>query len=173
MTKTSTWKFSAENVRDFAFATSRKFIWDAQGVQIGDKRPLAMSFYPKEGNPLWEEYSTDAVVKTLETYSKYTIDYPLPGGDIGARCQHWNGVPHDLFQLWSTQERWLILRPGKVWDDRSNHSRGRSQLFPHDHKLRRKAMDLDGRRVEFISANIEPKWNSMNTFLTNGALLPV
>jgi hypothetical protein len=78
LTKTSTWKFRAENVRDFAFATSRKFIWDAQGVQIGDKRPLAMSFYPKEGNPLWEEYSTDAVVKTLETYSKYTIDYPYP-----------------------------------------------------------------------------------------------
>ncbi len=78
MSRTSTWKFSAENVRDFAFATSRKFIWDAQGVQIGDRRPLAMSFYPKEGNPLWEEYSTDAVVKTLQTYSKYTIDYPYP-----------------------------------------------------------------------------------------------
>ena len=75
---TSTWKFNAENVRDFAFATSRKFIWDAQGVKIGDKRPLAMSFYPKEGNPLWEKHSTEAVVKTLETYSKYTIDYPYP-----------------------------------------------------------------------------------------------
>ena len=76
--KTSTWKFSAENVRDFAFATSRKFIWDAQGVQIGENRPLAMSFYSKEGNPLWEKYSTEAVVKTLKTYSKYTIDYPYP-----------------------------------------------------------------------------------------------
>jgi len=76
--KTSTWKFSAENVRDFAFATSRKFIWDAQGVQIKDKRPLAMSFYPKEGNPLWEKHSTEAVVNTLKTYSKYTIDYPYP-----------------------------------------------------------------------------------------------
>lgn len=76
--KTSTWKFNAENVRDFAFATSRKFIWDAQGVQIKEKRPLAMSFYPKEGNPLWEKHSTEAVVKTLQTYSKYTIDYPYP-----------------------------------------------------------------------------------------------
>ena len=75
---TSTWRFEAENVRDFAFATSRKFIWDAQGVQIGKKRPLAMSFYPKEGNPLWEKHSTEAVVNTLETYSKYTIDYPYP-----------------------------------------------------------------------------------------------
>ena len=76
--KTKTWEFSADNVRDFAFATSRKFIWDAQGVQIGENKPLAMSFYPKEGNPLWEKHSTEAVVKTLQTYSKYTIDYPYP-----------------------------------------------------------------------------------------------
>jgi len=76
--KTSTWRFGAKNVRDFAFATSRKFIWDAQGVQINDKKTLAMSFYPKEGNPLWEKHSTEAVVKTLRTYSEYTIDYPYP-----------------------------------------------------------------------------------------------
>ncbi|MTI41978.1 M1 family metallopeptidase [Fulvivirga lutimaris] len=76
--KTSTWTYSAENVRDFAFATSRKFIWDAQAVKVGNKTPLAMSFYPKEGNPLWEQESTKAVKATLETYSKYTIDYPYP-----------------------------------------------------------------------------------------------
>jgi len=76
--KTSTWEYHADNVRDFAFATSRKFIWDAQAVKIGDKTPLAMSYYPKEGNPLWEEESTKAVKNTLETYSKYTIDYPYP-----------------------------------------------------------------------------------------------
>jgi len=73
-----TWEFHAENVRDFAFATSRKFIWDAQAVKIGSKTPLAMSFYPKEGNPLWERESTNAVKNTLVTYSKYTIDYPYP-----------------------------------------------------------------------------------------------
>jgi hypothetical protein len=73
-----TWKFYAENVRDFAFATSRKFIWDAQAVKVGNKTPLAMSYYPKEGNPLWEQESTKAVKYTLETYSKYTIDYPYP-----------------------------------------------------------------------------------------------
>jgi hypothetical protein len=73
-----TWKFSAENVRDFAFATSRKFIWDAQAVRIGDKTPLAMSFYPKEGNPMWEKESTKAVKNTITTYSKYTIDFPYP-----------------------------------------------------------------------------------------------
>ncbi|UII27998.1 M1 family metallopeptidase [Fulvivirga maritima] len=76
--KKATWYYHADNVRDFAFATSRKFIWDAQAVKIGDKTPLAMSYYPKEGNPLWEKESTKAVKNTLETYSKYTIDYPYP-----------------------------------------------------------------------------------------------
>ena len=73
-----TWSFKAENVRDFAFASSRKFIWDAQGVDINGKNILAMSFYPKEGNPLWERYSTKLVAHTLKVYSKYTIDYPYP-----------------------------------------------------------------------------------------------
>lgn len=73
-----TWEFHAEDVRDFAFATSRKFIWDAQAVKVGNNTPLAMSFYPKEGNPLWERESTKAVKNTLITYSKYTIDYPYP-----------------------------------------------------------------------------------------------
>lgn len=73
-----TWEYHANNVRDFAFATSRKFIWDAQAVKVGDKTPLAMSYYPKEGNPLWETESTKAVKNCLEIYSKYTIDYPYP-----------------------------------------------------------------------------------------------
>lgn len=77
-TQKKTWEFSAENVRDFAFASSRKFIWDAQAVRVGNKTPLAMSYYPKEGNPLWEKESTKAVKNTLEMYSKYTIDYPYP-----------------------------------------------------------------------------------------------
>jgi hypothetical protein len=73
-----TWKFYAENVRDFAFASSRKFIWDAQAVKVNDKTPLAMSYYPKEGNPLWALESTKAVRNTLITYSKYSVDYPYP-----------------------------------------------------------------------------------------------
>lgn len=75
---TKKWVYHAENVRDFAFASSRKFIWDAQAVKIGDKTPLAMSYYSKEGNPLWEKESTKAVIATLKTYSKHTIDYPYP-----------------------------------------------------------------------------------------------
>jgi hypothetical protein len=73
-----TWEFHADNVRDFAFATSRKFIWDAQAVKIGSKTPLAMSYYPKEGNPLWEKESTKAVKNAIEVYSRMTIDYPYP-----------------------------------------------------------------------------------------------
>ena len=73
-----TWKFKAKNVRDFAFATSRKFIWDMQAVKIGNNKVMAVSLYPKEGNPLWEEYSTKAVVQSLITYSKFTFDYPYP-----------------------------------------------------------------------------------------------
>ncbi|HMQ62811.1 MAG TPA: M1 family metallopeptidase, partial [Flavilitoribacter sp.] len=73
-----TWVYKAENVRDFAFATSRKFIWDAMAVKFGDRTVMAMSLYPKEGNPLWEKYSTRVVAHTLKTYSKYTFDYPYP-----------------------------------------------------------------------------------------------
>jgi len=76
--KTKTWHFKAINVRDFAFASSRKFIWDAMAVKIGDKTPLAMSYYPKEGNPLWEKESTVAVANTLVGFSKRTFDYPYP-----------------------------------------------------------------------------------------------
>ncbi|NJM24569.1 MAG: M1 family metallopeptidase, partial [Bacteroidia bacterium] len=76
--KKSTWNFKADNVRDFAFAHSRKFIWDAMAVKVGDKTPLAQSLYPKEGNPLWAKESTRAVKNTLEVYSARTIDYPYP-----------------------------------------------------------------------------------------------
>jgi len=74
--KKKTWKFRAENVRDYAFATSRKFIWDMQAVRIGGKDVMAVSLYPKEGNPLWEELSTKAVASTLKSYSAHTFDYP-------------------------------------------------------------------------------------------------
>ncbi|MBN1652118.1 MAG: M1 family metallopeptidase [Bacteroidales bacterium] len=77
-TTEKTWVFKAENVRDFAFATSRKFIWDAQAVKFGNRRVMAMSFYPKEGNPLWGKYSTKVVAHTIRTYSQHTFDYPYP-----------------------------------------------------------------------------------------------
>lgn len=76
--KKKTYVFEAENVRDFAFATSRKFIWDAMAVNVEGKKVMAMSFYPKEANPLWGKYSTQAVAHTLRSYSKRTIAYPYP-----------------------------------------------------------------------------------------------
>ena len=75
---TKTWHYKAANVRDFAFATSRKFIWDAQGFKKGGTDMMAMSYYPKEGNPLWEKYSTQAIIHTVEQYNKYSFDYPYP-----------------------------------------------------------------------------------------------
>ncbi len=76
--QTKTWHFKAQNVRDFAFAGSRKFIWDAMGVKFGNRTVMAMSFYPKEGNPLWEKYSTRVVAHTLKVYSAHTFNYPYP-----------------------------------------------------------------------------------------------
>ena len=76
-----TWRFAAENVRDFAWASSRKFMWDAKGYnQGGDVQPfvMAMSFYPKEGGDLWKKYSTEAVVHTMEVYGRFSFDYPYP-----------------------------------------------------------------------------------------------
>jgi len=76
-----TWLFQAENVRDFAFASSRKFVWDAMavaGTKVNGKPVMAMSLYPKEGMPLWDKYSTHAIAHTIEVYSRYTFDYPYP-----------------------------------------------------------------------------------------------
>ena len=77
-TKKKTWKFKATNVRDFGISTSRKFIYDAMAVQLSTRTSMAISLYPKEGNPLWEQYSTRMVAHTLKSYSKHTFDYPYP-----------------------------------------------------------------------------------------------
>ena len=77
-TGTKTWNFFAKNVRDFAWASSRKFIWDAMGISQNGKPVMCMSYYPKEGNPLWGQYSTQVVAHTIKTYSKFTIPYAYP-----------------------------------------------------------------------------------------------
>jgi hypothetical protein len=79
--KTKTWKFKADNVRDFAWATSRKFMWDARGFkQENEETPLvmAMSFYPKEGGDLWKKYSTESIIHTMDVYNRFSFDYPYP-----------------------------------------------------------------------------------------------
>ncbi len=76
--RTKTWVYKADNVRDFAFASSRKFIWDAMQPSVEGKRVWAMSLYPKEANPLWGQYSTRLIAHTLHSYSRRTIAYPYP-----------------------------------------------------------------------------------------------
>ncbi len=76
--KKKTWKFRAENVRDFGISTSRKFILDMMAVKMASKTVMAVSLYPKEGNPLWEKFSTMAVAHTLKSYSSHTFDFPYP-----------------------------------------------------------------------------------------------
>jgi len=71
-----TWKFFAKNVRDFAFASSRKFMYDMMAVQLDSKKTLAVSMYPKEAKVLWQKYSTRTVAHTLKSYSKRMFDYP-------------------------------------------------------------------------------------------------
>ncbi len=76
-----TWVFQADHVRDFAFASSRKFVWDAmavEGARVNGKPVMAMSLYPKEGMPLWDKYSTHAIAHAIQTYSRFTFDYPYP-----------------------------------------------------------------------------------------------
>jgi len=78
-TKEKTWKFKAKNVRDFAFASSRRFIWDAIGVPMADgSTVMAASMWVKEGDCLWKKYSTKAVAHTIKWFSHYTFDYPYP-----------------------------------------------------------------------------------------------
>ncbi len=78
-TKEKTWKFKANDVRDFAFASSRRFIWDAMGVPMADGRTvLAQSMWIPEGDCLWKRYSTKAIAHTIKWYSHYTFDYPYP-----------------------------------------------------------------------------------------------
>ncbi|MEM9026555.1 MAG: M1 family metallopeptidase [Verrucomicrobiota bacterium] len=78
---TKTWKFAASNVRDFAWCSSRKFVWDAMVYEQDDEdvpEILAMSFYPNEAMPIWYQYSTEAVVHTMEVYSRFSFNYPYP-----------------------------------------------------------------------------------------------
>ena len=78
-TGTHTWEFHAERVRDFAWASSRRFAWDALGHEVeGAGKVWAMSYFPPEGEPMWSRFSTHAVAHTLDVYSKHAVPYPYP-----------------------------------------------------------------------------------------------
>jgi len=73
-----TWIYKADNVRDFAWTSSRRFVWDAMPAIVEGKKAMAMSYYAKEAYPIYSKYSTKAVAHTLKTYSKFSIPYPYP-----------------------------------------------------------------------------------------------
>ena len=90
-----TWNFKAENVRDFAWTSSRKFVWDAMAVDIEGRadHPMAMSYYAKEAYGIYARYSTKAVAHTLKTYSKFTIPYPSP---VALSVEASNGMEYPM-----------------------------------------------------------------------------
>ena len=89
------WKFEAENVRDFAWTSSRKFIWDGMKVVIPENQNhvMAMSLYPKEAYNLYRKFSTKAVAHTILTYSEYTIPYPYP---VAQSVEAANGMEYPM-----------------------------------------------------------------------------
>lgn len=93
-----TWVYKASNVRDFAFASSRKFIWDAMQTDVyNDGRKIwSMSFYSKEGNPLWGQYSTRVVEHTLRSYGNRTIKYPYP---VAISCHASGGMEYPMISF--------------------------------------------------------------------------
>jgi len=90
---TKTWVFKAENVRDFAWGSSRKFIWDAMPVEVEGKKVMCMSYYAKEAYQLWRKYSTKVVAHTIKTYSKYTIPYTYP---VAISVEASNGMEYPM-----------------------------------------------------------------------------
>ncbi|MEO5998990.1 MAG: M1 family metallopeptidase [Chitinophagaceae bacterium] len=91
--KTKTWIFKADNVRDFAWTSSRKFIWDALPAYVEGKKVMCMSFYGKEAYGLYRTFSTKAVAHTLKSYSKFTIPYPYP---VAQSVEASNGMEYPM-----------------------------------------------------------------------------
>jgi hypothetical protein len=110
--KKKTWKFHADNVRDFGISTSRKFIYDAMAVRLGGKDVMAIALYPKEGNPLWGEYGARIVAHTLKEYSSHTFDFPYPKA-VAVNAQD-QGMEYPMIC-------WDFGRPDEkgVYDDRT------------------------------------------------------
>nr|MCU0339954.1 M1 family metallopeptidase [Spirosomataceae bacterium] len=113
-----TWIYKADNVRDFAFSCSRKFIWDAMQIDQAGKKVMCMSLYSKEGNPLWGQYSTMVVAHTIRTYSKFSIDYPYPvcysvhataGGGMEYPMMSFNGGRPEADGTYSEQVKYGMI----------------------------------------------------------------
>ncbi|RZJ83545.1 MAG: M1 family peptidase, partial [Chryseobacterium sp.] len=92
-TQTKTWVFQANNVRDFAWTSSRKFVWDAMAQPISGKNVMCMSFYGKEAYGLYSKFSTRAVAHTVKTYSDFTFPYPYP---VAQSVEAANGMEYPM-----------------------------------------------------------------------------
>jgi len=90
---TKTWIFKAENVRDFAWGSSRKFVWDAMPAYVEGKKIMCMSAYAKEAYSLWRRYSTKVVAHTIKSYSHFTIPYPYP---VAQSIEASNGMEYPM-----------------------------------------------------------------------------
>lgn len=151
--KTKTWKYEAENVRDFAWVSSRTYLWDAMAVKIGDKTPMAESIYPKEGGNLWKDLSTKAVAHTMKTYSKYTFDYPYPKA-VSASVQ-WQGMEYPM----------ICFNGGRAFEDGSyneNMANNLIGLIIHEvgHNFFSMIVNSDERQWTWLD-------ESLNTYLQN------
>ncbi len=112
-----TWKFKAENVRDFAWGASRKFIWDAMAVKNSNgEKIMAMSYYPKESYPIYNKYSTKATAHTLEVYSRLSIPYPYP---VAISVEARNGMEYPM----------ICFNPGRAEEDGSYTERAKNSAI--------------------------------------------
>ena len=93
LTQQKTWIFKADMVRDFAWGSSRKFIWDAMPIYVEGKKVMCMSAYGKEAYGLYRKYSTKAVAHTIKSYSKFTIPYPYP---VAQSLEAANGMEYPM-----------------------------------------------------------------------------
>jgi len=131
---TKTWKFKADNVRDFAWSSSRKYIWDAMLFEQDDEvnpTVTAMSFFPKEADPIWSKYSTHAVVHTMDVYNKFAFNYPYP---TAQSVNSWPFIPAarnmalsvlSFTKLATSISQWsstLMSAAGRGWMKASTHS---------------------------------------------------
>ena len=123
--KTKSWHWKADNVRDFAFTASRAFIWDAWGRTIPDEDApdgehfvMCQSFYPAECEPLWSQYSTQAIAHCVEVYSKFTFPYPYPNaisvyGVVGGGMEYpmicWNGPKPEEDGTYDARTKYFLI----------------------------------------------------------------
>lgn len=101
-----TWIYKADNVRDFAWTASRRFVWDAMPTMIEGKKVMSMSYYAKEAYPIYSKYSTKAVAHTLKTYSNFSFPYPYP---VAISVEGNQGMEYPM----------ISFNPGRANDDGS------------------------------------------------------